>query len=186
MGVGELGPETREPSSVIESLWTSSHLLSISYEWATGLTGNMGEQEAFNKRPLVLSSKSLESSRVGDSKCLDSSMIVQELNRLRSATQEMSTDHWTIWIFRSYLIFFWISTLPLSFLEANKSNLNSNQMAKPPRQSIWLVCITPGISSKWILFEQPPCDLHCPRWCGLWNGYVAHTFPPIDRNYFES
>lgn len=56
----------------------------------------MGEQETFNKRSLSLTSKSLESSRVNDIKCFKSFIIVQELNGLKPATQEMSVDCWTI------------------------------------------------------------------------------------------
>lgn len=43
MGVGELGLEILELFSVIESLWISLYLLSISCEWVIGFIGNMGE-----------------------------------------------------------------------------------------------------------------------------------------------
>lgn len=47
----------------------------------------MGEQEVFNKKPLSLPSKFLESNKVAAIKCLNGFMIVQELNKkIKSAT----------------------------------------------------------------------------------------------------
>lgn len=151
--IGELGPEVPESSSVTESVLTISHLLNISSWRATELS-IVGQQETFNKRSLSLTSKSLESSRVNDIKCFKSFIIVQEWNGLKPATQEMSVDHWTIWIFRSYLIFLDLD-ITFKFFASNKANLSSNQTAKPPKQNMWstyLVCTTTVISSQEVLF----------------------------------